>query len=498
MNLKHAAAVPALAALLASGIAVAQPRIPLADLGSGEYRGWTGGLYPGGSNVPPAAHLATALALADGIQPRDAAGAPHPAGWIGMVSIGMSNTSQEFKILERLLDSATDVHPALRVVNGAQGGIAAETMADPAHPYWDLLVARVAAAGLSPAQVQVCWLKQALGTVTDAMFPNHVLTLEAHLAAIARNARQRFPNLRICYLANRIYGGYTDRIDRGEPLTYESGFAVQRVIARQIAGDPELNPDPAAGAVRAPLLLWGTEQWADGENAREDGLAWLLSDYESDRIHPALAGEFKAGERWMAALRVEPVAQRWLFRHVPGEARVALEPVDDATVNSSQPNANFGTMADLRFGWPSASAEAIALLRFDAGVHTVLGAKLGMATFNAVDLEWWPIATGTWSEATVTWNTRPVLGASAIGAGPAWNGDGSTAIALDPARPEFAGGSFGIALRRASPMTVQRVHSRESELPPLLVLRVADDNLFGNGFEPTGTTAAAGLASEGR
>jgi hypothetical protein len=492
MNLKPAAFVALLSALLAPALACAQQRIPLAELGAGEYRGWTGGLYPGGSNVPPPSHLATALELANGIHPRDATGALDPDGWIGMVSIGMSNTSQEFKILERLLDSASDVHPALRVVNGAQGGIAAETMADPAHPYWDLLAARVAAAGLSPAQVQVCWLKQALGTVADPTFPNHVLTLESHLAAIARNARQRFPNLRVCYLANRIYGGYTERIDRGEPLSYESGFAVQRVIARQIAGDADLNPDPAAGPVVAPLLLWGTEQWADGANPRQDGLAWVLEDYETDRIHPALAGETTAGQRWMAALRSELVAQHWLFRREPGEARVALAPTGDATVNATQPNANFGTMRDLRFGWPSGAAEATALLRFDASGLTIRGAKLGMANFNGIDVEWWPISGAAWSEATVTWNTRPALGPAALGAGPAWNGDGSTAIAIDPARPEFAGGHFGLALRRPNPEPVQRVHSRVSELPPLLVLRVADDGLFGNGFEPaTGSVALA-------
>src|SRR5438045_1365483 len=36
--------------------------VPLTDLGKGEYKGETGGLYGNGSNEPPAAHLAAAMA----------------------------------------------------------------------------------------------------------------------------------------------------------------------------------------------------------------------------------------------------------------------------------------------------------------------------------------------------------------------------------------------------------------------------------------------------
>src|SRR5262245_66296590 len=37
---------------------------PLSDLGSGHYQGYQGGLYPGGTNAPPAAHRTAALAMA--------------------------------------------------------------------------------------------------------------------------------------------------------------------------------------------------------------------------------------------------------------------------------------------------------------------------------------------------------------------------------------------------------------------------------------------------
>jgi hypothetical protein len=51
------------------------------------------------------------------------------------------------------------------------------------------------------------------------------------------------------------------------------------LIQDQIAGQPELNYDPARGAVKSPLLLWGPYLWADGEMPRKaDGLTYLLED----------------------------------------------------------------------------------------------------------------------------------------------------------------------------------------------------------------------------
>src|SRR5438477_6195564 len=72
--------------------------VPLNDLGHGSYRGFIAGLYPAGSNTRPAAHAAAALAIAtDQIKPLNAAGNSDSAnGRIVMISIGMSNTMQEF------------------------------------------------------------------------------------------------------------------------------------------------------------------------------------------------------------------------------------------------------------------------------------------------------------------------------------------------------------------------------------------------------------------
>src|SRR5581483_1034790 len=45
--------------------------VPLPDLGAGMYKGEQGGLYPGGANVPPKAHLDAGLKLAQQVVPLD-------------------------------------------------------------------------------------------------------------------------------------------------------------------------------------------------------------------------------------------------------------------------------------------------------------------------------------------------------------------------------------------------------------------------------------------
>src|SRR5688572_19167300 len=79
-----------------SGPAAGNARAPLPQLGAGTYKGFVGGLYPAGSNLEPAAHAAAGLSRAGAVIPRDTAGNPDPAGKVVLLSIGMSNTSQEF------------------------------------------------------------------------------------------------------------------------------------------------------------------------------------------------------------------------------------------------------------------------------------------------------------------------------------------------------------------------------------------------------------------
>ncbi len=142
---------------------------PLTELGKSEYvrmeggpTGFTGGLYPGGSNVRPPAHEAAGLAAAKQIQPLDAQGRPDPNGKVVFISVGMSNTSIEFGQFERMAKERKDLNPNLVIINGALAGQTAEKWADPNGRPWPELLARLKHRKVTPEQVQVAWVKQTL------------------------------------------------------------------------------------------------------------------------------------------------------------------------------------------------------------------------------------------------------------------------------------------------------------------------------------------------
>jgi hypothetical protein len=148
--------------------------VPLDDLGTGTYLGFQGGLYPGGSNAPPADHRDAGLAAARRIRPLDASGAPSAAGKYVLLSIGMSNTTQEFCSAggsltcdawtfggQAAADPAVN-RATLAIANGARGGQVAEAWDSPADPNYDRVRDSVLARrGLGERQVQIVWMKVA-------------------------------------------------------------------------------------------------------------------------------------------------------------------------------------------------------------------------------------------------------------------------------------------------------------------------------------------------
>jgi hypothetical protein len=276
---------------------------PLPDLGSGLYQGEQGGLYPGGKNTMPEAHLAAGMALAKRI-----AASPK----IVLLSIGMSNTTQEFTAFQQLAGRA-GLSPKLVLVDGAQGGQTAVITANPQANFWKVVEERLAAAGVTAQDVQAVWLKQANAQPTQG-FPDAAKKLEADLVSTLHNLHDRFPNLKICYLSSRIYGGYAVTPLNPEPYAYEGAFAVKWTIARQIAGDAELNYDAAKGAVRAPWIAWGPYLWADGVKGRkQDALVWRRDELGPDGTHPSDAGRRKVAQQLLDFLKTDPTAKGWFM-----------------------------------------------------------------------------------------------------------------------------------------------------------------------------------------
>ena len=285
--------------------------VPLPDLGTGKYHGEEGGLYPGGSNVPPPAHLKEGVKLAHEIVPLNAQGQRSADGKIVLLSIGMSNTTMEFQTFQRLAASQTNLNPRVVLVDGAQGGQVAAITANAKSNFWKVVDERLTAAGVTASQVQVAWIKQASPQPSQP-FPIEVKKLQEYLADTLHNAKDRFPNLRIAYLSNRIYAGYAEVPLNPEPHAYETAFADKWVIADQIAGKPELNCDPGHGAVRSPWIAWGPYLWADGVKGRkQDSLVWQREDLLEDGTHPSPSGREKVAKLLLDFLKNDPTSRQW-------------------------------------------------------------------------------------------------------------------------------------------------------------------------------------------
>jgi hypothetical protein len=287
--------------------------VPLNDLGKGAYKGEQGGLYPGGANAVPRAHLAAGLKMAATVVPLDAEGRPSPGGKIGLESVGVSNTTMEFQTFQKLAAGDKELNPRLVLIDGAQPGQAAVEAANPESNYWKVGDQRMTTAGLTRQQVQVLWIKETYPLYDSNLpFPGEAKKLQGWLVDILHTTKARFPNLKLAYFTSRIYAGYAATPANPEPFAYEFGFSEKWVIADQVAGKPELNFDPAKGTVRAPWVAWGPYLWADGVKPRSDGLVWLRQDLtERDGMHPSEIGRQKVAKALMEFLKKDPTSRPW-------------------------------------------------------------------------------------------------------------------------------------------------------------------------------------------
>ncbi len=311
---------------------------PINDLDSGLYLGqFQGGLYPDGINEPPAAHAAMGVTQAGIIQPLDAAGSPNTTGRIVLISIGMSNTTQEFcsaggglpcdpwTFMGQAASNSLVNHSTLTIVNGAKGGQSASHWESSLDPNYDRIRDQVLGSqGLSEAQVQVAWVKVANPRPTLSL-PDpaaDAYDLLGRLGNIMRSLRTRYPNLRLVFLSSRIYGGYASSMLSPEPYAYESGFSVKWLIEAQINQMSGGGIDPIAGnlapGASVPWLAWGDYLWADGLSPRSDGLTWACDDFDTDGTHPSQSGEQKVGTALLGFFLQSPFTKVW-FRADGGQ-----------------------------------------------------------------------------------------------------------------------------------------------------------------------------------
>ncbi len=311
---------------------------PLNEFAPGQmYLGtYPGGLYPDGSNEMPLGHRLIGLVQSQAMAPRLPSGAVGSGGRIVLMSIGMSNTTQEwcgaanvtlpcgstsFMTTAEPLDSIN--WGELTLVDGAKGGQTSSTWDAPTDPNYDRIRDTVLTPlGLSEAQVQAVWVKVANAGPTVSL-PNanaDAYHLKTQIAAIARTVRVRYPNVRLMFVSNRIYAGYASTTLNPEPYAYQSGFGVKWAVGAQIAQLAGAAADPAAGDLSlavAPHLSWGPNLWGDGMTPRADGLVWACADFNTDGTHPAASGRGKVANLLLNFFSTSPLSADWFPASAP-------------------------------------------------------------------------------------------------------------------------------------------------------------------------------------
>ena len=308
--------------------------IPINDLGTDTYLGFQGGLYPDGLNEPPAAHHAIGITQGLAVEPLNTNGQPDSNGKYVLMSLGMSNTTQEF--------CSQDAHPpcdawtfmgqaaadptvntsSLVIINGARGGRPADDWTSPTSIEYDRVKnERLESEGLTEEQVQIVWVKQA-NPRPDPALPDSeadAFRLKGQLGAIARALKIRYPNLKQVFFSSRIYAGYADGVSRlnPEPFAYESAFGVKWVVEAQIDQMDGQGIDDRAGDLAYPnttgWMGWGPYFWANGANPRSDGLVWLPEDFADDFTHPGMLAEEKVGAMLLNFFKTSPYTQCWFM-----------------------------------------------------------------------------------------------------------------------------------------------------------------------------------------
>jgi hypothetical protein len=297
----------------------------------GPYKGFAGRLYTG-SNQMPDDHAAAGAVRAAAIVPRDTSGVPDPGGKYVMVSIGMSNTTQEycsgggglpcdpFTFMGQAAADPAVNHTTLALANGALGGRTAAFWDSPTDPDYDRVRDTVLAPqGLSEAQVQMAWVKVANPGPTAALpaAQSDAYRLLTQTGDIVRALKVRYPNLQQVFLSSRIYAGYATTPLNPEPFAYESAFAVKWAVGAQIRQMRTGEVDPRAGNLDygsvAPWMAWGPYLWANGPYARLDGLRWLRADFAPDGTHPSNPGRQKVGSLLLAFFKTAPQTSCWFL-----------------------------------------------------------------------------------------------------------------------------------------------------------------------------------------
>ncbi|MFI5171132.1 MAG: T9SS type A sorting domain-containing protein [Chitinophagales bacterium] len=298
--------------------------IPITDLGTDYYLGeFQGGLYPGGSNTIPTAHLNKGLNLAKKIKPLDSLGNINfVTGKIVLAGFGASTVGGPFNHLVTIMKEYNDLNPCMFAVNASNGSDGLNSMYIGNDTYWDYIEdEKIRVKGLYPLQVQAGWLMHSSRIDSNGADAGpYIDSLNKRFEVAVNAILYYYPNIKILYVSGFPYGGYADPMKAiyhviVEPSSYHHNFAVKELIRRQMAGDPLLK-FKAPGAM-APYMVWGPPLWADGMEPRAyDGLTWNCNtEFTPDGggYHLTDMGKDKLANILLNFFRTDTLSKSWFM-----------------------------------------------------------------------------------------------------------------------------------------------------------------------------------------
>jgi hypothetical protein len=285
--------------------------IPINDLGTGTFNGYTGGLYPGGLNHPTGSYATDLLKICHNITPLDTFGNPSAKnGKVLFVSLGWSTCGRNMRALEGKTTGNPLTNPKLLLVALTSGGGLARVnnIMNPNDPYWNKVAALLKDSNASFRQVQIIYLETEDST-HNVSFPGRPLVVKSDLQTCFRVFEQKFPNVKVVYLLARTttFGSHEHFINT-EPCPYYFGWACKWAIEDQING--------VAGTAYkgknkvSPIITWGFYQWADSIPRTTDGFSWIESE-TSDGLHANLRGQDSLSGRFQHFLLTDKYAKGW-------------------------------------------------------------------------------------------------------------------------------------------------------------------------------------------
>ncbi len=312
--------------------------VPIVDLLTGSYEGYTGGLYPGGTNEVPAAHLDSGIAIANAIMPLNFdAEEDTMYGKVVFLALGGGSAQKSFNRFYSDFLDAGYFDSCVRIVNACMEEYDLRDMFGPVadDTYWKEVNDFLQQADVKKRQVQAVWMMTPAYTDTFTSTSAFIDTLSLAYINAIREIKVQFPNAQLLFLTGSPYGGYTDSTSWQsaalmEPASYLTDFAIRQTIAAQISGDTLLTyygEEP-----NAPWLAWGANIWADGKNARAyDGLRWMCpADYDAEENGYVLAGSglTKVSTRLYDFFTTSPVTTPWIFG-LPYDCFTEIDTVED-------------------------------------------------------------------------------------------------------------------------------------------------------------------------